>query len=1019
MAGRTTLLECNGLLCNGLVPGGDAEQTGIGRRVQPDANTERVRPGISTGRGPKRATHATPWRDHPSGDAARAGSKIDGSESAARVLVITSSDTWRLIGGATCRLDSGHVRVVCKGGAEQGKFSFNSKGRRGQEGESGCGTWAVSAVGRGRRRGGERERRARSWEVVSAVSIFAGANGPGSAELILMGPAFPSTRRVGARVEVAIQFALACAGLPPKITSNVVRPPVARALRRVFPPAVIGVLPTVVLGENSQQDQMMDRLRGSTLVILGLEVGRLIFAISFGSIRLTALTRKVELRMIDGRAARRAAPRGGPEQAPDRRAAARGDAGRLRASAPSPASAAWCPAALPQTPSARSSRVLDALPSSHLIRAQAPSARLAIRPLQVRRPGLVQVNVCTESLKIVDVKIQISPIGRQAFSSVFFFSFLLLFSLRLSSRCLPLPLPPLPTPPPASPLPPLPSRPRFLFPAYPRFLRVFVGQVPSKPRICPQRAHLRGQRATGRGVACRGNTSRGLLYARSRLGSRLRVCVYDALRGRRVRAGPTARCASVRDSGVRGCPSVRGLCPVKLVTSYLLARSGGAPSSRRRARAIPVCRLGELRARTLFVAAPQLSFLSSSYLRPFSLLFFVSSSHPVLRGAGPGVALLSSGGHARAVAGGALGAALARRLGGVRACSVRGGAPSSRGRAHVPLRRSDLLERSGAARAFEARGCGDRARSVLSGEAAGPNCVRAARARLRVGLWACRVGDARGLVVWCARDVYPPAASGARARSPSRRRSSLFLSSFDLRGLLPRHPPPSYSSLSPPGAGQWRVGAWSGAHNAAVWGPAASGCGSARGATGCGAVSVVLRLRCSARRRCLGVASGTGSATGSSVRGAAPSSRGHAPTALVPWAAGESGTCAGSLDRGPTLGGLRAGRVPGCRVGRGRTLSVAAPQLSFLRFAVLPLVAASHHLSLPPRPVLPTNPAPSTRDTVNVEIDSVIYFQICSPYRSAFGITRQALIERTQTTLRDVVGARGAERGDRTGSDCV
>jgi hypothetical protein len=28
-------------------------------------------------------------------------------------------------------------------------------------------------------------------------------------------------------------------------------------------------------------------------------------------------------------------------------------------------------------------------------------------------PGLVQVNVCTESLKIVDVKIQIAPIGRQ------------------------------------------------------------------------------------------------------------------------------------------------------------------------------------------------------------------------------------------------------------------------------------------------------------------------------------------------------------------------------------------------------------------------------------------------------------------------------------------------------------------------------------------------------------------------------------------------------------------------------
>lgn len=28
-------------------------------------------------------------------------------------------------------------------------------------------------------------------------------------------------------------------------------------------------------------------------------------------------------------------------------------------------------------------------------------------------PGLVKVNVCTESLRVVDVKIQISPIGRQ------------------------------------------------------------------------------------------------------------------------------------------------------------------------------------------------------------------------------------------------------------------------------------------------------------------------------------------------------------------------------------------------------------------------------------------------------------------------------------------------------------------------------------------------------------------------------------------------------------------------------
>ncbi|TEB32208.1 stomatin family protein [Coprinellus micaceus] len=52
-----------------------------------------------------------------------------------------------------------------------------------------------------------------------------------------------------------------------------------------------------------------------------------------------------------------------------------------------------------------------------------------------------------------------------------------------------------------------------------------------------------------------------------------------------------------------------------------------------------------------------------------------------------------------------------------------------------------------------------------------------------------------------------------------------------------------------------------------------------------------------------------------------------------------------------------------------------------------------------------------TRDNVNVEIDSVIYFQIVNPYRAAFGITdlRQALIERAQTTLRHVVGARAVQ----------
>jgi len=52
-----------------------------------------------------------------------------------------------------------------------------------------------------------------------------------------------------------------------------------------------------------------------------------------------------------------------------------------------------------------------------------------------------------------------------------------------------------------------------------------------------------------------------------------------------------------------------------------------------------------------------------------------------------------------------------------------------------------------------------------------------------------------------------------------------------------------------------------------------------------------------------------------------------------------------------------------------------------------------------------------TRDNVNVEIDSVVYFQIANPYRAAFGISdlRQALTERAQTTLRHVVGARAVQ----------
>lgn len=49
-----------------------------------------------------------------------------------------------------------------------------------------------------------------------------------------------------------------------------------------------------------------------------------------------------------------------------------------------------------------------------------------------------------------------------------------------------------------------------------------------------------------------------------------------------------------------------------------------------------------------------------------------------------------------------------------------------------------------------------------------------------------------------------------------------------------------------------------------------------------------------------------------------------------------------------------------------------------------------------------------TKDNVTLHLNSVIYYHIISPHKAAFGISnvRQALIERTQTTLRHVVGAR-------------
>lgn len=49
-----------------------------------------------------------------------------------------------------------------------------------------------------------------------------------------------------------------------------------------------------------------------------------------------------------------------------------------------------------------------------------------------------------------------------------------------------------------------------------------------------------------------------------------------------------------------------------------------------------------------------------------------------------------------------------------------------------------------------------------------------------------------------------------------------------------------------------------------------------------------------------------------------------------------------------------------------------------------------------------------TKDNVTLHLTSVIYYHIVAPHKAAFGISnvRQALIERTQTTLRHVLGAR-------------
>ncbi|KAL1924741.1 uncharacterized protein VTP21DRAFT_4395 [Calcarisporiella thermophila] len=49
-----------------------------------------------------------------------------------------------------------------------------------------------------------------------------------------------------------------------------------------------------------------------------------------------------------------------------------------------------------------------------------------------------------------------------------------------------------------------------------------------------------------------------------------------------------------------------------------------------------------------------------------------------------------------------------------------------------------------------------------------------------------------------------------------------------------------------------------------------------------------------------------------------------------------------------------------------------------------------------------------TKDNVSIQIDSILYWHVVDPYVSVFGVTdvKKALVERTQTTLRHIVGSR-------------
>jgi erythrocyte band 7 integral membrane protein len=75
---------------------------------------------------------------------------------------------------------------------------------------------------------------------------------------------------------------------------------------------------------------------------------------------------------------------------------------------------------------------------------------------------------------------------------------------------------------------------------------------------------------------------------------------------------------------------------------------------------------------------------------------------------------------------------------------------------------------------------------------------------------------------------------------------------------------------------------------------------------------------------------------------------------------------------------------------------------------VNPLTEAVHRVDVKMQIVEIPRQIIMTKDNVNVKIDSVVYWHIENPYRAQFTVSdvRRALVERTQTTLRHILGAK-------------